>query len=73
MQLLPLDSTGLDRVGYDPSNQVLLVVFRDRSSYHYYGVPSAVFENLRLAASKGAYFNHSIRGVYRFAPARREG
>ena len=39
MQLLTLDSTSLDRVGYDPACKVLLVVFRDRSSYHNYGVP----------------------------------
>lgn len=68
MLLLTLGSTSLDRVGYDPASKVLLVVFRDRSSYHYYGVPYAVFENLRSAPSKGAYFNRAIRGSYRFLP-----
>jgi KTSC domain len=72
MRLLILDSTSLDRVGYDPVSKVLLVVFRDHSSYHYFGVPNAVFENLRGAPSKGAYFNHAIRGAYRFLPARWE-
>jgi hypothetical protein len=72
MHLLTLDSTSLDRVGYDPASKVLLVIFRDRSSYHYFGVPNAVFENLRAAPSKGACFNHTIRGVYSFLPARWE-
>lgn len=72
MYLLRLESTSLDRVDYDPDSKVLLVVFRDRSSYRYFGVPDAVFESLREAPSKGAYFNHAIRGAYSFLPARWE-
>jgi len=48
------------------------VVFRDRSAYRYFGVPNAVFENFQTAPSKGAYFNHAIRGAYRFQVARLE-
>jgi len=72
MYLLDLHSTSLDRVGYDPEAEVLLVVFRDRSAYRYFGVPNAVFENFQTAPSKGAYFNHAIRGAYRFQVARLE-
>ena len=72
MHLLKLDSTSLDRVGYDPASKVLLVVFRDRSSYRYFGVPAAVFKSFWEAPSKGAYFNHAIRGAYSFLPARWE-
>jgi len=72
MNLLILDSTSLDCVGYDPANKVLLVVFRDRSSYRYFGVPDAVFESLRQAPSKGAYFNHAIRTAYNSLPVRGE-
>jgi lysyl-tRNA synthetase class 2 len=72
MRLLSLESTSLDRVGYDPSSKVLLVVFDDRSSYRYFGVPAAVFENLRNAPSKGAYFNYAIRGAYAFQSAKCE-
>ena len=72
MYVLRLDSTSLDRVDYDPSNGALLVVFRDRSSYRYYDVPATVFEQLREAPSKGAYFNHAIRGIYNFLPVRWE-
>lgn len=70
MHLLILHSTSLDRVGYEPASKVLQVIFRDRSSYHYFGVPEAVFESFREAPSKGAYFNRAIRGAYSFAPAR---
>ena len=72
MYLLTLDSTSLDRIGYDPTTEVLLVVFRDRSAYRYFGVPNAIFENFQTALSKGAYFNHAIRGVYGFQVARLE-
>jgi hypothetical protein len=72
VHLLSLESTNLDRVGYDPGSQELLVIFQDRSSYRYFGVPAVVFENLRTAPSKGAYFNYAIRGAYTFLPARCE-
>lgn len=72
MYLLIPDSTSLNRVGYDPTSRVLLVVFRDRSAYRYFGVPIDVFENLREAPSKGTYFNHSIRSSYSCRPARCE-
>jgi hypothetical protein len=64
MHLFTVDSTSLDRVGYDPASKALMVVFRDRSSYTYFGVPQAVFEKLRQAPSKGAYFNQAIRRAY---------
>jgi len=72
MELLSLHSTSLDRVGYDPHTEVLLVVFRDRSAYRYFGVPSAIYESFQTAASKGAYFNLAIRGAYGFQVATRE-
>ena len=72
MHVLRLDSTSLDRVDYNPSNRVLLVVFRDRSSYRYYDVPATVFEQFREAPSKGAYFNHSVRGTCSFLRVRGE-
>jgi lysyl-tRNA synthetase, class II len=72
MRLLSVDSTSLGRVGYDPARRVLMVVFRDRSTYCYFDVPVAVFESLQDAPSKGAYFNGAIRGSYDFLPARCE-
>jgi lysyl-tRNA synthetase, class II len=61
-----------ERVGYDPNTEVLLVVFRDRSAYRYFGVPNAIFENFQTAPSKGTYFNRVIRGAYGFQVARVE-
>ena len=69
---LTWDSTSLERVDYAPHTEVLLVVFRDRSVYHYFGVANAIFEIFQTAPSKGAYFNHVIRGAYGFQVARGE-
>src|SRR3569832_863869 len=69
MHLLSLDSTSLARGSYDPLAEGLVLVFRDRSAYRYFGVPNVIFENLRKAPSKGAYFNVAIRGAYGFQVA----
>jgi hypothetical protein len=72
MCLLKLHSTSLDRIGYDPNTEVLLVVFHDRSAYRYFDVPNIIFESFQIAPSKGAYFNRVIRGAYDFQLARVE-
>ena len=67
MELVPVDSSNLDAVGYDESTQTLTVRFKNGSMYEYLDVPPGVFEALVASASKGSFFNQQIKGVYRFA------
>jgi hypothetical protein len=67
MKITPVESSTLATVGYDEAGERLQLEFHSRAVYHYFAVPRAVHEALLSATSKGSYFNHVIRGRYRFA------
>jgi hypothetical protein len=67
MNVTPVESTTLATVGYDDESARLQLEFCNRAIYQYFDVPSAVHKALLTAASKGNYFNTTIRGRYRFA------
>ena len=66
MKITPVESSTLATVGYDEGGELLQLEFRSRAIYRYSAVPGAVYEALLAATSKGSYFNHAIRGRYRF-------
>jgi hypothetical protein len=59
-----VQSSLLATVAYDSRRAMLQVIFRDGAAYQYAGVPIETYEALLQAHSKGAYFNHRIRGLY---------
>lgn len=66
-QLLPVESTNIDAVGYDAATRRLYVRFLSSgSTYVYYDVQKAVFEDLLDADSKGRFLNAQIRGAYAY-------
>jgi hypothetical protein len=62
----PVESSSLQSVGYDATNQVLEVQFRTGRVYRYLGVPPDVYTALMQASSLGAFFNARIRDHYPF-------
>jgi hypothetical protein len=70
--LIPVTSSQIAAVGYDPAARRLVVRFRGSGRrpgavYSYSGVPAEVAAALVAAASPGIYFNRHIRhGVYPF-------
>lgn len=68
MKPLVVESSTFITIAYDVDRQLLQLVFRDRTLYHYFAVPSDIYQGLVDASSKGSYFNRSIRG--RFVHAR---
>lgn len=64
MERLPVTSSVLRSVGYDDSNSTLEVEFHNGSIYEYRGVPPDIYAALMLAASKGQYFDATIRKSY---------
>lgn len=68
MERIPVQSTDLASVGYDPETLILEVEFLNgRSTYQYSGVPLEIYEGLMNAGSKGRFFNQFIRkGGYPF-------
>ena len=69
MDITTVESTTLAAVAYDEGHGILQLEFRSRAIYRYFGVPAAVYESLLAAASKGKYFNQSIRGNFRYSRA----
>jgi hypothetical protein len=58
-----LDSSLLKAAAYS-SDETLQLEFRTGPVYRYFGVPSAIFQNLITATSKGAYFNRNVRNSF---------
>ena len=65
MDRIPVESSSLVSVGYDPVSETLEVEFQT-GIYQYFGVPAERHEGLMDAESKGAYFNQFIRDAYPF-------
>jgi len=61
MDLLPVASTNVARVGYDGDLMELHVEFHSGSYYVYEGVPRREFDSLISASSVGGYLNNRIK------------
>lgn len=66
MQRVPVESSNVRAVGYDPATKVLEVEFTSGSAYAYDDVPAEVHEALMAAGSVGRYFNTNIKSAYTF-------
>jgi hypothetical protein len=61
---IPVRSSVIATVGYDPETAVLEVEFRSGDLYRYFAVPPSVHTALLEADSPGAYFNRHISDRY---------
>ncbi len=65
VQLIPVSSSNLAAVGYDPQRLELTIAFLDGLVYRYYGVPEQEYLDLMNAYdSHGEYFYDNIRMIY---------
>ena len=67
MDRIPVTSSNLASVGYDPANLTLEVEFLNGGVYQYFDVPPHEHEALIEAPSHGKYFSENIRNTYRYA------
>jgi hypothetical protein len=61
---VPLESTTLASVDYDPALRRLEVQFRSGERYLYFQVPPQTYQQLLTAQSKGACFNRYVRNRF---------
>jgi lysyl-tRNA synthetase class 2 len=61
-----MPSTAIRRIAFRPAEDVLDIEFVSGRVYRYFAVPEGVAHRLAQARSKGSYFNHMIRGRYRY-------
>lgn len=66
MEMVPVDSSNIEAVGYDPDSATLTIQFiKGGSVYEYYDVPQYEYDGLMAADSKGSYANANIYKNYR--------
>lgn len=61
-----VDSSNVEAVGYDDTAQELHVQFLNSARYIYYDVPQSIFDDLLHSSSKGSFLNREVKGVYRY-------
>ena len=63
-EMLPVDSSNIESVGYDEQTETVYVRFLNSSVYIYKGVSLSEFENLNNAPSVGSYLHRNYKNVY---------
>ncbi len=62
----PVNSSDVQRVGFDAIRGRLRVEFHRGGTYEYLNVPYVVYDGLLKAESKGKYLAQNIKGRYEF-------
>ncbi len=67
MERVPVSSTTVASIGYDPVTLTLELEFTNGTIYQYFDVPQSVHDELMSSSSIGKTLNALIRPNYRFA------
>lgn len=67
MEMHFVDSSNIERIGYDSNASTLRIEFKSNKTYDYFNVPESVFNELRYAASVGSYHATNIKNSYSYA------
>jgi XTP/dITP diphosphohydrolase len=73
MQRLPVESSDIVSIGYDPKARLLEIEFKENRIYRYQEVEPDVYHRFMRADSFGQYFFASINGRYRYSRADESG
>ncbi|WP_129409745.1 KTSC domain-containing protein [Marinitoga lauensis] len=63
-EMIPVQSSNIDSVGYDDENRTVYVRFKNGVLYIYKRVPESEFNALLHASSVGAYLHRNFKDVY---------
>lgn len=61
------ESSNIAGFDYDERTKIMTVGFKNGGRYRYYDVPSAVFDGMKKASSKGQFLAQNVKGAYRYA------
>lgn len=70
MKRVPVNSTNILAIGYEPDTMMLEMEFRTGRIYRYSNVPPHVYNGLMTAKSHGKYFQDYINNVYTYIEVR---
>ncbi|MGC4152197.1 MAG: KTSC domain-containing protein [Propionicimonas sp.] len=63
-----VESSAIEKVGYEPSELTLVVMFKGGALYRYAGVPQHLYDQLLTAESKGSFVNRRIKPNFPVEP-----
>ena len=69
MDRIPVSSSHIADVGYDPATMTLEIGFKDGSVYQYFDVPDVLYQEFMRAGSKGTFLHANIRNNHRYVKA----
>ncbi|RYH00406.1 MAG: KTSC domain-containing protein [Alphaproteobacteria bacterium] len=64
MEMQFVDSSNIERIGYDSNSSTLRIEFKSNRTYDYANVPENIFNELRNASSVGGYLAKNIKNIY---------
>jgi hypothetical protein len=64
MDMIPVRSSAISAVGYDPTSLRMVIKFKGGYSYTFCRVPEHIFTGLIQSTSKGRYYDSKIRDRY---------
>ncbi len=72
MERVPVESSMIEAVGYDPDTKEMEVVFHSGEIYRYSDVPRETYEGLLAAGSKGQYMHAHVIDAFPYRRVSRE-
>jgi hypothetical protein len=64
MEMIPVRSSAISAIGYDPASRRLKIRFKQGRTYDFCNVPQDVFDRFLTAPSKGRFYDDRIRDRY---------
>lgn len=61
------ESSNIAEIAYDGSALILQVTFHNGSRYQYFDVSDHIWQEIKVADSKGIYLNSKIKGQFRYS------
>lgn len=65
MEMIPVESSNIDSVGYDEKTLDLRVKFKTGKIYEYHLFPIELFNDFSSSESKGKFFAKNIRPIFK--------
>jgi len=59
-----VESSNIDRIGYDSENKIVYILFLNKSMYMYLDVLETSFQELKNASSVGSHFCRNFRSKH---------
>lgn len=61
MQLIPVISSNLAQIGYDPETMTMQIMFKNGSLYAYQNIEPETYSNMMASGDVGRYFAEIIK------------